>query len=222
MDFSELSEMIIRGDHRAAERWTRDALAAGAEPRAIIEAGLVPGMEEVGRRFKCNDFHLPEVLIAARAMKTSLKLVQPLVSRSGVAAPGKVVMGTVRGDLHDIGKNLVSMMLEGAGFEVHDLGVDVAPEAFLRATREQAADLVGLSGLLTTSMPMMRETVKLLKNGELGARVKVMVGGAPVNQAFADQIGADGYAANGALAVDVANALLTRSRNADAAAMKPR
>jgi 5-methyltetrahydrofolate--homocysteine methyltransferase len=209
MEFSELSGMVIRGDHRAAERWTRDALEAGVEPRAIIDAGLVPGMEEVGRRFKCNEFHLPEVLVSARAMKASLKLVQPLVARSGAAARGRVVMGTVRGDLHDIGKNLVSMMLEGAGFEVHDLGVDVAPEAFVRAAEQHAADVVGISGLLTTSMPMMRETVKLLRQSESGDRVRVMVGGAPVNQAFADQIGADGYAPNGAAAVDLANALVS-------------
>ncbi len=208
MDFKELSAMIIKGDHKAAEQWTRTALDAGVDPRAIIDEGLVPGMDEVGRRFKCNQFHLPEVLVAARAMKASLRLVQPLVGRAGATAKGRVVMGTVQGDLHDIGKNLVSMMLEGAGFEVHDLGVNVTPQDFVQAVQKHAANLVGLSGLLTTAMPMMRETVKALRASGAGSGVKIMVGGAPVSQAYAAEIGADGYAPNGAAAVDVAHALL--------------
>jgi 5-methyltetrahydrofolate--homocysteine methyltransferase len=208
MDFTALSQMVIKGDHKAAEQWTRSALEAGVNPRDIIDQGLVPGMEEVGRRFKCNDYHLPEVLVAARAMKASMKLVRPLVGGSAGGSRGRVVIGTVRGDMHDIGKSLVSMMLEGAGFAVHDLGVDVSPEAFVKAVAEDGADLVGLSGLLTTAMPMMGQTVKALRDADSGGRVKILVGGAPVSQAFARQIGADGYAPDGATAVDVANALL--------------
>ena len=210
MDFSELSQMVITGDHKGAERWTRETLEAGAAPRAIIDQGLVPGMGEVGRRFKCNEFHLPEVLVAARAMKASMKLVRPLVTGPAAATKGRVVIGTVRGDLHDIGKSLVSMMLEGAGFTVHDLGVDVAPEAFVKAVTEDEADLVGLSGLLTTAMPMMGQTVKALRAAHPDGHVKIMVGGAPVSQAYARQIGADGYAPDGATAVEVASALLAR------------
>ncbi len=208
MDFNELAAMILRGDHKGAEQWTKDALEAGVDPRKIVDQGLVPGMDEVGRRFKCSEYHMPEVLIAARAMKASMKLLRPLIIGSGAPARGRVVIGTVRGDLHDIGKNLVSMMLEGAGLEVHDLGADVAPQAFVKATEEHRADLVGLSALLTTAMPMMRETVRALREGEARQRVRIMVGGAPVTQAFATQIGADGYAPDGATAVEVAHALL--------------
>jgi len=210
MDFHELSALVIQGAHKAAEQWTADALQAGADPRAIIDDGLVPGMNEVGRRFKCNEYHMPEVLIAARAMKASMKLVRPLVSGAGARARGRVVIGTVRGDLHDIGKNLVSMMLEGGGFEVHDLGVDVSPRAFVQAVLDHKPDLVGLSGLLTTAMPMMGETVRALHAAGTRDGVKIMVGGAPVSQAYARQIGADGYAPDGATAVELADSLLAR------------
>lgn len=207
MDFRELSQAIIGGDHKGAERWIGQALAAGTDPRAIIDRGLVPGMDEVGRRFKHNEFHLPEVLVAARAMKAGMKLVRPLVSGAAAAGRGRVVIGTVRGDLHDIGKTLVAMMLEGGGFAVRDLGVDVSPEAFVKAVAEEGADLVGLSGLLTTVMPMMGQTVSALR-GAFDGRVKIIVGGAPVRQAYARQIGADGYAPDGASAVELAGALL--------------
>jgi 5-methyltetrahydrofolate--homocysteine methyltransferase len=208
VDFSQLSQMIIAGDHKEAERWTRSALSSGAAPRDIIDRGLIPGMDEVGRRFKSNEYHMPEVLISARAMKTAMALVRPLISGDAGGSRGRVVIGTVRGDLHDIGKNLVAMMLEGAGYEVHDLGVDVPPERFVRAVEEKNADLVGISSLLTTSMPMMKNTVDALRQAELTTRVRIMVGGAPVNQKFADQIGAHGYAPDGATAVEVASRLL--------------
>ncbi|MBI4306627.1 MAG: corrinoid protein [Chloroflexi bacterium] len=200
--------MIIEGDHKGAERWARDALNQGVNPKEIIDRGLIPGMDEVGRRFKSNEYHMPEVLISARAMKTAMALVRPLISGDAAGSRGRVVIGTVRGDLHDIGKNLVSMMLEGAGYEVYDLGVDVAPQNFVKAVEDRNADLIGLSALLTTSMPMMKQTVDALRQAELTNKGRIMVGGAPVNQTFADQIGAHGYAPDGATAVDVANRLM--------------
>lgn len=214
MEFSQLTNMIIEGDHRGAGQWVQDALKSGTTPRDIIDRGLIPGMDEVGRRFKSNEYHMPEVLISARAMKAAMGIVRPLISGDAGGFRGRIVIGTVRGDLHDIGKNLVSMMLEGAGFEVRDLGVDVAPDAFVKAVEDMDADLVGVSSLLTTSMPMMRETVGALRSAELTTKVRVMVGGAPVNQQFADQIGAHGYAPDGATAVEVATRLIQRRQAA--------
>lgn len=214
MDFNHLSQMIIEGDHKGAEQWTRSALQSGVGPRDIIDRGLIPGMDEVGRRFKSNEYHMPEVLISARAMKISMGIVRPLISGEAASSRGRVVIGTVRGDLHDIGKNLVAMMLEGAGFEVHDLGVDVSPEKFIKAVEEKNADLVGISSLLTTSMPMMKNTIDALRQAELFTKVRIMIGGAPVNQKFADQIGAHGYAPDGATAVEVATRLMQRQPTA--------
>lgn len=207
MDFNELSQMIIRGDHRNAAVWTNSALQAGTAPQEIIDKGLVPGMDEVGRCFKENEFHMPEVLIAARAMKTSMAILRPLVAKSGGNSKGRVVLGTVQGDLHDIGKNMVAMMLEGAGFEVIDLGTDVSPQKFISAIEEKEPVLVGLSALLTTTMPMIGIIIEQIKEAELRTTVKVMVGGAPVSKAFADEVGADGYAPDSASAVDLARAL---------------
>jgi 5-methyltetrahydrofolate--homocysteine methyltransferase len=212
MDFNELGLMIIRGDHRAAAEWTQSALNAGVPPQEVIDNGLVPGMDEVGRRFKNNEFHMPEVLIAARAMKASMALLRPLVAKTGARTRGRVVLGTVQGDLHDIGKNMVGMMLEGAGFEVHDLGTDVSPEKFRRAIEEKRPDLIGMSALLTTTMPMIGRTIEELQRTELRQRVKVMVGGAPVSQEFSDQIGADGYAPDSASAVELAKALMQQKQ----------
>ncbi|MDA1257649.1 MAG: corrinoid protein [Chloroflexi bacterium] len=208
MEFNDLAQMVISGDHTGTEAWTRKALDSGVEPSAIIESGLIPGMDEVGRRFKSAEYHMPEVLIAARAMKASLVLVRPLVTASGIEPKGRVAIGTVRGDLHDIGKNLVGMMLEGAGYEVNDLGANVAPEAFVDAVENGGADLIALSALLTTTMPMMQRTIEALTAAEVRDRVGVMVGGAPVNQAYADQVGADAYAPDSATAVEVADALM--------------
>ncbi|MBM3956888.1 MAG: corrinoid protein [Gemmatimonadetes bacterium] len=212
MNFQKLSDMIIKGDNKGAEQWTRTALDAGTAPKDIIDKGLVPGMDVVGRRFKSNEYHMPEVLIAARAMKASMNLVRPLIAGTDVQPVGRVVIGTVQGDLHDIGKNLVAMMLEGAGFEVHDLGVDVSPQAFVEAAESHRANLVGLSALLTTTMPMMRNVIEAFEQAELRAGVKILIGGAPVTQAYADQITADGYAPDGASAVDVAKSLVAPRR----------
>ena len=208
MSFEELSDMVLKGDNKGSEQWTKDALAAGVAPKEIIDKGLVPGMDVVGQRFKSNEFHMPEVLVAARAMKASMELVRPLISSEDSAAAGKVVIGTVQGDLHDIGKNLVGMMLEGAGFEVHDLGVDVSPQAFVEKAEAESAGVVCLSALLTTTMPMMRNVVEAIEEAEIRGNVKVLIGGAPVSQAYADQIKADGYAPDGASAVDLAKSLM--------------
>jgi methylmalonyl-CoA mutase cobalamin-binding domain/chain len=166
-------------------------------------------MDEVGRRFKAEEYYMPEVLISARAMTTSMNIVRPLIAASDTTSRGSVVIGTVHGDLHDIGKNLVRMMFEGAGFDVRDLGVDVTPEAFVKAVEEQPTDIVCLSALLTTTMDMMGKIVEALENAELRSEIKVMVGGAPLSDAFANKIGADAYAPDAAAAVDTATQLIT-------------
>ena len=208
MEFNELSQYVINGDAASAEQWTRKALKGGVEPIDIINRGLMPGMSVVGERFKNGEYYLPEVIIAARAMKASVNLVRPLLGESEAPSAGKVVIATVQGDLHDIGKNLVAMMLEGAGFQVEDLGADVPPERFVEAVKASGADLLGLSALLTTTMPMMRSTIQALKESGVRDQVKVMVGGAPVTREFAREIGADGYAPDAASAVDEAKYLM--------------
>ena len=182
---------------------------AGITPREIIDLGLIPGMDEVGRRFKAAEYYMPEVLISARAMTTAMNIVRPLISASDTAFRGRVVIGTVHGDLHDIGKNLVRMMLEGAGYDVRDLGVDVTPEAFVRAIEEESTDIVCLSALLTTTMGVMGTIVKALEEAELRNSTKIMVGGAPVSDAFAEKIGADAYAPDAAAAVETAARLIS-------------
>jgi 5-methyltetrahydrofolate--homocysteine methyltransferase len=208
VDVSELRNHVIQGDAQAAEAWTQQALAQGMDPLDIVNQGLVPGMAVVGEKFKNFEYYVPEVLVAARAMKWSMALLRPLLADRLDASLGRVVIGTIKGDLHDIGKNLVAMMLEGAGFDVNDLGSDVSPEAFAKAVEDGGTDIVCLSALLTTTMPMMKATIDLLKEMELRQRVKVMVGGAPVNEKYASQIGADGYAPEAASAVDTAKKLL--------------
>jgi len=208
MDPKELSGYILVGDAKGAVDWTQRSLTAGVDPLTIVNRGLIPGMAMVGEKFKNNEYYLPEVLVAARAMKAVLAIVRPLLAGRQTPYLGRVVIGTVQGDLHDIGKNIVAMMLEGAGFEVKDLGADVAPERFLQAAREEGADMVCLSALLTTTMPMMRSTIQAFEESSLRQRVKVMVGGAPVTQSYADSIGADGYAPDAASAVDKAKCLL--------------
>ena len=208
MNFQELSEMVIVGDHIGAEAWTQKALDSGISAKTIIDDGLIPGMDEVGRRFRENEYYMPDVLISARAMKISMALVRPLLAESGEATRGAVVIGTVQGDLHDIGKNLVGMMLEGAGYDVHDLGVDVSPENFLKCVEENNAGILCMSALLTTTMPMMETTIKAATEAELRNKVKILVGGAPVSDAFAVRIGADGYAPDAARAVDLVNSIM--------------
>jgi 5-methyltetrahydrofolate--homocysteine methyltransferase len=209
MDFSTLSEHIIQGNAAGAEQWTREALSQGVDCHDILEQGLIPGMEAVGEKFKREEFFLPQVLLAARAMKTSMALLNPhLTEATGNASRARVVIGTVQGDLHDIGKNLVAMMLEGAGFEVTNLGNDVSPEAFINAVKAQQADLLCMSTLLTTTMPMMGKIMEALQTAGLRDNMKVMVGGAPVSETYARSIGADGFALDAATAVEQAKSLL--------------
>jgi 5-methyltetrahydrofolate--homocysteine methyltransferase len=185
---------------------TKQALAEGVTAKTVLDEGLVAGMDVVGARFKKNEVYIPEVLIAARAMKMAMEVLEPELAKAGVEPIGKLAIGTVKGDLHDIGKNLVSMMLKGAGFEVVDLGVDVGPEKFVEQAKAKGIQLIGMSALLTTTMPGMEKTVAALKDA--GLSTKVIVGGAPVTQDYADKIGADGYAADAASAVDMAKSLV--------------
>jgi len=174
----------------------------------VLNDGLIAGLSVVGEKFKANEFYVPEVLIAARAMKSGMEILAPKLSEAGVEPIGRIVLGTVKGDLHDIGKNLVSMMLQGGGFEVIDLGTDVPTEKFVSAAKENDAKVVGLSALLTTTMPQMGEVVKAIQEAGLKGKVKTIIGGAPVTQGFADEIGADGYASDAAAAVDTTKALV--------------
>ena len=205
-DLKALSEAVIKGDQNTAVEITKAALEEGTAAESILNEGLVAGMDVIGGRFKKNEVYIPEVLIAARAMKMAMEVLEPELVKAGVEPVGKLLIGTAKGDLHDIGKNLVAMMLKGAGFEVIDLGVDVAPEKFVEQAKSSGSQLIGVSALLTTTMPGMEEVIKSLKDA--GIRAKVMIGGAPVTQAYADKIGADGYAADAASAVDVAKSLV--------------
>ena len=205
-DMKALSEAVITGDQTRALEITRAAISEGVPPGIILNDGLIAGMNVIGERFKNNEVYIPEVLIAARAMKSALEVLAPKLVEAGVEPVGKAVMGTVQGDLHDIGKNLVAMMLKGAGFDVVDLGVDVSAQKFVEKAKETKAKIVGLSALITTTMPSMEKTIKALKDA--GLAVKTMIGGAPVTQAYADRIGADGYAPDAASAVDLAKSLI--------------
>ena len=205
-DLKALSEAIIKGDQNTAVEVTKAALAEGTAAESVLNDGLVAGMDVIGSRFKKNEVYIPEVLIAARAMKSAMEILEPELAKAGVEPVGKFVVGTAQGDLHDIGKNLVAMMLKGAGFEVIDLGVDVSAEKFVEQAREAGAQLIGISALLTTTMPGIEKTIQALK--EAGVPAKVMIGGAPVTQDYADKIGADGYAADAASAVDLAKSLV--------------
>jgi len=200
-----LAEAIIKGDRNAAVEITKAALDGGTAAKSVLDDGLIAGMDVVGARFKENEIYVPEVLIAARAMKSAMEILEPELAKAGIEPTGTFLIGTVQGDLHDIGKNLVAMMLKGAGFEVIDLGVDVAPEKFIEQAKITGTQLVGMSALLTTTMPGMEKTVRALKDAGISA--KIMIGGAPVTQGHADKIGADGYAADAASAVDVAKSL---------------
>lgn len=208
VNLKELSEALFRGDVLKVKEFTQIALREEVEPKEILEQGLIKGMAIVGEKFKNNEIFLPEVLLASQAMYGGLELLQPMLIKGGIKAVGKVVIGTVKGDLHDIGKNLVAMMLRGGGFEVIDLGIDVSPEKFLVATQEHKPDIVGISALLTPTMIGMADVITALKRVDLRGRVKVMIGGAPVTQEFADEIGAEGYAPDAASAVDKARELL--------------
>jgi len=208
-DLQGIAEAVIRGDRETVSQLVKAALEEGTSPESIINEGLIAGMSVVGDKFKKNEFYVPEVLIAARAMHAGMDLLKPLLATSNVQPRGIVAIGTVKGDLHDIGKNLVAMMLEGGGYEVIDLGVDVAPEKFVETVKERGAQIVALSALLTTTMPSMKDTIEALQEAGIRDQVKVMIGGAPVTQNYADEIGADGYAPDAASAVDKANELLS-------------
>ncbi len=204
----DLLDSVVQGNQKQAIKLTGELMEAGADPKEILNEGLIAGMTEVGDKFKCGDYFVPEMLIAARAMKGGLELLRPKLVDTGVKPVGTVVIGTVRGDLHDIGKNLVGMFLEGAGFKVVDLGVDVSAEKFVNAVKENSATVVGMSALLTTTMTYTMEVIEALKAAELRDKVKVLVGGAPITEEWAKRIGADAFAVDAATGADRCKELL--------------
>jgi len=204
----QITEKLYDGDDDAVAELTQKALDEGLTPGQVLKGGLLAGMDRVGVDFRDGELFVPEVLIAARAMHAGMNVLRPLLAEGDVPLAGKVVMGTAEGDLHDIGKNLVGMMLEGGGFEIVDLGADISPDKFIEAVKMEQPQLIGLSALLTTTMPAMKRTIDALVEAGLREQVKVMVGGAPVTRAFADEIGADGYAPDAASAVELARSLV--------------
>ena len=204
---AEIADNLMKGKAADVKAGVEKALADGEEPGKILNEGLLAGMSVIGERFKNNEVYVPEVLIAARAMKAGMEILQPKLASAGVEPVGTAVVGTVKGDLHDIGKNLVCMMLEGAGFKVVDIGIDAPPEKFVGAAAENNATVVGVSALLTTTMTNMKAVVEAVAASEVAGKSKVMIGGAPVTQAFCDEIGADGYAPDAASAADLAKQL---------------
>jgi corrinoid protein of di/trimethylamine methyltransferase len=212
LDLSKLHEAILTGDAATARSITEQALNQNHPPLALVNEHMVPAMDEVGRRFETQEYFVPELLLAARAMKACLELVRPLLVAQGAKSLGRVVIGTVKGDLHDIGKNLVAAMLEGGGFEVIDLGVNVSPEKFVQTVQEKNAQIVALSALLTTTMPAMKTTVDSLQAAGIREKVKVLIGGAPVTAEYARQIGADGYSDNAVAAVALARKQISAIR----------
>ena len=207
-DLQKIYTAVLEGDAKTSAAVTRQALDEGVEPMKLITDAMVPAMDEAGRRFEAEEYFVPELLLAARAMKAAMVLIRPLLVASGVKSAGKVAVGTVKGDLHDIGKNLVASMLEGGGFEVIDLGADVSPEKFIAAVKEQGAQVVCLSALLTVTMPAMKTTIEALKQAGIRQSVKVLVGGAPVTSQYASEIGADGYGENANSAVAMTRKML--------------
>ncbi|MDP6595278.1 MAG: corrinoid protein [Candidatus Poribacteria bacterium] len=208
VDLTQIAENVIRGQAPTVKQLVEDSLAENIPVGEILNEGLIAGMNVVGEKFKNNEFYIPEVLIAARAMKAGMELVRPLLTESGIDPVGTVAIGTVKGDLHDIGKNLVQMMLEGAGFEIVDLGIDVSADQFISAVRTDGAQIIAMSALLTTTMPTMKTVIDEVEESGLRDQVKVMIGGAPVTQEYADEIGADGYARDAASGVDIAKQLV--------------
>jgi len=203
-DLKKLYAAVLAGDATTAVAVTKEAIAEKMNPTALITDAMIPAMAEVGRLFECQDYFVPELLVAARAMKSALELLRPLLAETGAQPTGRVIIGTVKGDLHDIGKNLVASMLEGGGFEVTDLGVDVAPDQFVSAVQKAHPQIVCLSALLTVTMPAMKTTIEAMRLAGIRDQVKVLVGGAPVTPEYAKQIGADGYGENASVAVTVA------------------
>jgi corrinoid protein of di/trimethylamine methyltransferase len=205
---NDLYDGILNGDAKKARAATEAALASGAAPMDLIQQSMVPAMDEVGRLFEAEEYFVPELLLAARAMKSSLELLKPLLAASGQKMAVRVLIGTVKGDLHDIGKNIVASMLEGSGFEVIDLGTDVSPESFVAAVEERKPHVICMSALLTVTMPAMKLTIDALKTAGLRTQVKVLIGGAPVSKQYAEAIGADGYSENANGAVGLVKVLL--------------
>ena len=203
-DLKQLYESVVSGDAKATQALTQQALAEGVDPLTLVNDYMVPAMDEVGRRFEANEYFVPELLISARAMKAALELIRPLLTARGDQPLGRVAIGTVKGDLHDIGKNLVGSLLEGGGFEVIDLGVNVSPEKFIATVNEKNANIIAMSALLTTTMPAMKTTIDALKQAGVRDKVKVLIGGAPITQKYADEIGADGYSESAVGAVALA------------------
>lgn len=205
-----LFNAILTGKNVDAKRLVQEALDSGATPQDLIADSMIPAMDEAGARFEAHKFFVPQLMIAARAMKESLAVLSPLLAATGAEPIGKVVIGTVMGDMHDIGKNLVASMLEGAGFQVIDLGTNVTPEKFVKALQDNQAEILSMSALLTTTMPAMRKTIEALIAANMRDSVRVMIGGAPVTQSYADEIGADGYSDNANAAVTLARKLITQ------------
>jgi corrinoid protein of di/trimethylamine methyltransferase len=203
-DLKLLHEAVLSGDAKAANAITQQAIAEGIDPLKLVNDYMIPAMDEVGRRFECNEYFVPELLISARAMKAALDIIRPLLNARGDQPIARVAIGTVKGDLHDIGKNLVASLLEGGGFEVLDLGVNVAPEKFIAAVKEKNSTIIAMSALLTTTMPSMKTIIDALKQAGIRDQVKVLIGGAPITQQYADEIGADGYSENAVGAVALA------------------
>jgi corrinoid protein of di/trimethylamine methyltransferase len=203
-----MAESLIAGNIDEVVKLTREALDEGTAPAEILDQGLLAGMDVVGQRFKAEEMFIPEVLRCAKCMHGAMEILRPLLAETGAESIGTLIIGTVKGDLHDIGKNLVGMMFEGAGFNVVDLGIDKEPQAFVDAVKEHNARLIGMSALLTTTMPKMGETINAIQEAGIRDQVKIMVGGAPVTAAFAEEIGADGYASNAASAVEKGKELI--------------
>ena len=208
VEFKEIQDMLIKADHAGLIKLVKSSLEGGVTSNDILNRGLIAGMEIVGERMEEQEMFIPDVLQAAKAMKEAVEFLKPTLVEEGVATKGTVVIGTVKGDLHDIGKNLVAIMCESLGFEVHNIGVDISPEQFIETVKEKNADILMLSALLTTTMPMMKKTIETAKENDLPNSVKILVGGAPISQAFADKIGADGYAPDAGSAARLANSLL--------------
>jgi len=208
-DLKQIAENLIQGKAEKVKELVQKAVDEGEDVEKILNEALLAGMSVVGDKFKRNEFYVPEVLIAARAMKAGMEVIRPFLAEKNIKGKGRIVLGTVKGDLHDIGKNLVGMMLEGAGFEVVDLGVDIPAEKFVEEIKKTDAQIVGMSALLTTTMPAMKDVIAALTKEGIRKNVKVMIGGAPVTQDYADEIGADGYAPDAASAVDKAKQLLS-------------
>src|SRR5690242_2347341 len=203
-NLKELYEAVVRGDAKSSQAITQEALANGTDPIVLVNEYMVPAMDEVGRRFECSEYFVPELLISARAMKAALELIRPKLTASGSKPLGRVAIGTVKGDLHDIGKNLVASLLEGGGFEVIDLGVNVSPERFIATVKEKNANIIAMSALLTTTMPAMKTTIEALKQAGIRDQVKVLIGGAPITQRLGEEICGGGYSENAVGAVALA------------------